>query len=47
MGVEPTVAASVAPTYGFEDRGAHRGPTTPAFMRYYTRLISFKQVHNR
>jgi len=29
MGVEPTVAASVAPTTDFEDRGAHRDTSTP------------------
>ncbi len=30
MGVEPTAARSVRPATGFEDRGAHRDPTTPA-----------------
>lgn len=30
MGVEPTLAASAAPTNGFEDRGAHRDSTTPS-----------------
>ncbi len=29
MGVEPTVAASAAPTTDFEDRGAHRDTSTP------------------
>jgi hypothetical protein len=30
MGVEPTAARSARPATGFEDRGAHRDPTTPA-----------------
>lgn len=30
MGVEPTAARSVRPATGFEDRGAHRDPTTPS-----------------
>ncbi|GEM_PF-4005199 len=29
MGVEPTAARSARPATGFEDRGAHRDPTTP------------------
>jgi hypothetical protein len=29
MGVEPTAARSVRPATDFEDRGAHRDPTTP------------------
>lgn len=29
MGVEPTEAGTTPPSNGFEDRGTHRGPTTP------------------
>ncbi len=29
MGVEPTTDAYAAPATGFEDRGAHRGTSTP------------------
>jgi len=37
MGVEPTEATSWGAPNGFEDRGAHRGPSTPALPLIYDR----------
>ena len=39
MGVEPTAARSARPATGFEDRGAHRDPTTPNFKDTPARAI--------
>ncbi len=41
MGVEPTLAASAAPTNGFEDRGAHRDSTTPTITAVVIGYIIF------
>jgi len=43
MGVEPTAARSVRPATDFEDRGAHRGPTTPSHPKH-TAIGPFRQV---
>ena len=46
MGVEPTVAVYLTPTDGFEDRGAHRGPTTPTSHFNYIPIAHQKQIKN-
>lgn len=43
MGVEPTAARSARPATDFEDRGAHRDPTTPALYKD-TPILHFRQV---
>lgn len=44
MGVEPTAARSARPATGFEDRGAHRDPTTPSLPKD-TLIYLIRQVH--